>query len=391
VSKEDKGMKSILKIFYEILFYKLIFGLFKLFPVDSNKIIYISHYGSRFGCNPKSIYDYIKKNYNRYKHVIVLNDSSKLVSDDNTATVPFRSISFLKELATSKYWVSNTNLPPNLKPSSKTVYLQTWHAAGAFKKFGLDLPEFRNKEKESWQKDTSHWTYLLSSAESVRDIYASACGINKSRIYPLGLPRNDIFFNDQYMNSYKKQFREKYAIPESKKIILYAPTYRDVASKNQINLDFQVLEENLSEEYVFLLKLHPLVAKEAKGLKDSSFVKNFSEYSDIQDLLLVTDVLITDYSSVIFDFALTGNPIIFYSYDLEEYDKTMRGFYFPYKEWVPGPIVYNQAQLMETLKTHDRLYSDYHDKVLAFAKEYNAGMSGDATEKTVKLLLETKQ
>src|SRR4051812_25344956 len=142
-------MRKIIVKSAQFLLYKIIFRFMKLLPTQQNKIIYISHYGNRFGCNPKSMFDYIQTNRSDYKHIIVLNNANDQASihGEGLTFVRYQSLAFLKELATSKYWVVNTNLPPDLKPKKETVYFQTWHGAGAFKKFGLDLPDTRNKEK----------------------------------------------------------------------------------------------------------------------------------------------------------------------------------------------------------------------------------------------------
>ncbi|SFB21062.1 MULTISPECIES: CDP-glycerol glycerophosphotransferase family protein [unclassified Bacillus (in: firmicutes)] len=379
-------MRKTIVSLYQFLFYKVLFSIFKLFPTDQKKIIYISHYGNRFGCNPKSMFEYVVENYPEYKNIVVLNQQGHNHAEENVKYVSYYSVAFLIELATSKYWVVNTNLNPYLKPKKGTEYLQTWHGAGAFKKFGLDLPDSREKEKQSWKKDTSHWTKMLSSSESIIDIYSSACGIDKTIIHPTGLPRNDVFFQTKDTLKRKEEFYKTYNINPNKKIILYAPTYRDMNNDNPLNLDFSRLQKDLGEEYVFVLKLHPFLAKYQFETKEDGekFVFNLSAIDDIQDLLLIADVLITDYSSVIFDYALTGKPMLFYSYDLEEYE---RGFYFEYKGFVPGPIVYTQEQLTAQLQNYDQLYAQHHDQVIAFAKEYNAGFDGKSTEKAVNLLL----
>lgn len=371
---------------YQFIFYKIVFRVFKLFPINNQKVIYISHYGNRFGCNPRSMFDYIYQNHPALQNVIVLNDKSKHAENKNTKYVSYYSLSFLYELATAKYWVVNTNLHPDLAPRAHTVYFQTWHGAGAFKKFGLDLPSNREKEKESWNRDTSQWTKMISSSENIIDIYAGACGIDKEKIFPTGVPRNDVFFQTQNVEDKKKEFYRAHHISENKKMILYAPTYRDVGNEDPIKLDFAELERELGEEYVFVLKLHPFLAQyKIHTTNDGEpFVLNLSALEDIQELLLIADVLVTDYSSVIFDFAITGKPILFYSYDLKDYE---RGFYFEYKDFVPGPIAYTQGNLVEYLKDYEQLYTENNEKVLKFAREFNSGFDGKATERAVQLLL----
>lgn len=387
-------MKSKLKKIVKYLYFNVFYKLMKILPIKENKIIYISHYGNRFGCNPQSIFNYIREEEKDYKHIIVLNNQDAVrkldISGPDVKFVRYQSIAFLKELATAKYWVVNANLPPALKPKASTVYLQTWHGAGAFKKFGMDLPEKYANAKEEWMKDTANWTKMLCSAESVRSIYANACHIPEEIIHPIGLPRNDVFYKTDKINEAQLKFKEKYNILNEKKIILYAPTYRDEEEKNTIQFDFVDLENQIGDQYVFLLKLHPIVAAKSNGINENQFLRSFSNYEDIQELLIVADLLITDYSSVIFDFAITGKPIVFYSYDLEEYDQRTRGFYYPYKEWVPGPIVYTQNELINKVRDYENLYESQRERVLAFGENYNANTNGNSTEEAVKLLLGEK-
>jgi CDP-glycerol glycerophosphotransferase (TagB/SpsB family) len=319
--------------------------------------------------------------------VVVVNDRKKIPYYDSkrVSFTSYYSIRFVYHMATAGYWVVNTNLPPHLKPRKTTTYLQTWHGAGAFKKFGLDLPDSRQKEKESWKQDTSNWTKLITSSENVVKHYASACGISPSKIYPIGVPRNDLFFENQGNDKLKVEFKKNYNIPSDKKILLYAPTYRDVKGSNPLNLDFEQLQADLGNEYVFILKLHPFLAdfQLMDTNQEQPFVYNFSDFEDIQELLLIADALITDYSSVIFDYAITGKPILFYSYDLEEYE---RGFYDDYESFVPGPIAHNQAELTAYLTDYDSLVKRYHQQVIDFAKQNNAYFDGQATKRAVDLL-----
>lgn len=380
-------MREILVKLYRFLFHNILFSCLKLFRTDDKKIIYISHYGSRFNCNPRCMFEYIQKHYPDYSNVIVMNGETENMGE-NVKIVKYHSVSFLYHLATAKYWVANTNLHADLKPKKGTVYFQTWHAAGAFKKFGLDLPDNRQNEKMSWKKDTSNWTKMISSSKNIIDIYSNACGIDQSIIHPIGLPRNDIFFDDNNLEKMKREFYLSYNIEESKKIILYAPTFRDSDIDDPLKLDFKYLEKELKDEYVFILKLHPKLSGYQFNLPSGSerFLINLTSNDDIQELLLIADVLITDYSSVIFDYAISGKPIVFYSYDLQDYE---RGFYFEYKDFVPGPIVFNQESLVKQLSDYNRLYEENYGNTIAFAKEFNACFDGKSTERAVKLMLQS--
>ena len=157
--------------------------------------------------------------------------------------------------------------------------------------------------------------------------------------------------------------------------------------------DFDKLYKELGDEYVILLKLHPNIMDDAINIdeKYSNFVFNFSHYGEMQELLLAADLLITDYSSVIFDFALTGNPIILYSYDLDEYKNEIRGFYYEYESFVPGPIVKTENQLIKEIKNYDELKSRNSNRVKKFAKKFNQREEKSSSQLAVELLLSSNK
>lgn len=379
---------KILKGLYVILFYKILFSIFKLFPINDKKVTFISYAGKNISGNPKAILQYVIENMSEKKCVVAVRDKKEKYNEyhgKNVKLVKCYGIGHIYNLATSKYWISNSHINPNLKPKKDTIYLQTWHAAGAFKKFGLDIIEDRSRDKEDWIIDSTHWNKLICSSDRVSDIYAAAFDVQKDIIVSTGLPRNDVLFDEKRVNQVRADFRIKYGI--EKKIVLYAPTFRD-GERFNLNMQLDILKKQLNEEYNILIKLHPNNSKELK-ISDEyrNFAYNFTEYNETQELLMVADILITDYSSIIFDYAILKRPMIFYAYDLDKYKNETRGFYYEYEEFVPGPIAYSTQEVISHIKNIEYDSKRYENKSYEFAKEFNYPFDGKATERVAKLLL----
>ena len=379
-----------MKVFIQIYYILHIFT-----KVNNKRILFEAYWGKSISCNPKAMMDYMIENgYNDYQFIVVYNGKDK-ISNNRVKYVNIRSIDYLYYLCTSKYWVVNSHIMGELKPKKNQVYMQTWHAAGAFKKFGLDIIESeddRDHEKLAWRKEAQNWDYLLCSSEEVREIYSNAFGVSEDIIYPIGIPRNDCFYDKEKILELKKYINSQIGNNLGKKIVLYAPTFRD-NREFKLMFDFDKLYKELGDEYVILLKLHPNIMDDAINIdeKYSNFVFNFSHYGEMQELLLAADLLITDYSSVIFDFALTGNPIILYSYDLDEYKNEIRGFYYEYESFVPGPIVKTENQLIKEIKNYDELKSRNSNRVKNFAKKFNQREEKSSSQLAVELLLSSNK
>lgn len=363
--------------------------------VNNKRILFEAYWGKSVSCNPKAMMDYMIENgYDDYEFIVVYNGEDK-ISSDKIKYVNIRSINYLYYLCTSKYWVANTHIMGELKPKKNQVYMQTWHAAGAFKKFGLDIiqsKDDRDWEKLAWRKEASNWDYLLCSSQEVKDIYSSAFGVDKDIVYPIGIPRNDCFYDSEKISSIKEDINLKIGNKDNKKIILYAPTFRD-NREFKLMFDFEKLYEKIGSEYVILLKLHPNIMDDLINIdeKYSNFVFNFSSYGEMQELLLAADLLITDYSSVIFDFSLTGNPIVLYSYDLDEYKNEIRGFYYEYEGFVPGPIVKTENELIKEIMNYEDLKVRNSKRVKEFAKKFNQREEKTSSQLAVELLLSSSK
>jgi CDP-ribitol ribitolphosphotransferase len=260
------------------------------------------------------------------------------------------------EMATSEYiMLDNVFLPmAYLKFHKKVKVIQLWHGTGTIKKFGQDVNIGMLKRLE--KKANARLTHLIVNSKQTKEEYASAFGVSEDRIFIYGLPRTDIFFDPNKKEERIHKFYRQYPELKGKRLVLYAPTFRDQEKdRPRLLLDTELLCEKTTEDFVFLLRLHPFVEQayrrtvQEKSGQKTDHVISMSSYPDINTLLLVSDYLISDYSSVIFEYCLLNRPIIFFAYDLKQFSNTDRGFYQPYEEFVPGPVVIDTQSVAELL------------------------------------------
>src|SRR5699024_9683680 len=211
----------------------------------------------------------------------------------------------------------------------------------------------------------------------------------KGEILEVGYPRNDLFYREnkgKVINS----VQNKLQLLDGRKVILYAPTFRDDQTSKKskflfdISMDLHKMKEQLGEEYVVLLRMHVVISNKLE-IDDSltDFVKNVSNYPDVQELLLLTDILITDYSSVMFDFANTKRPMLFYTFDLEKYRDNLRGFYMDFEEEAPGPLVFNTEQIIDKVLNIDKVNQEYQSKYKKIYNKFCTLEDGNASKRVV--------
>ena len=344
-----------------------LFNLFTRFPINDSSVSFIIDSNESFSGN----LEYIKKEFEKrgsfefnfyYKDKISLNS--------------------FKKLATSKYVFLNDNFFPfafmNFSDESKVI--QLWHAPGAFKKFGGSVENVQMIKLISNNTD-----YLITTSRHIEDYYAEAFQIDKSKIRPLGLPRADYYFKDHDISKLKGDLIERYDLNSDKKIILYAPTFRENREFNNVfnYLDLNRFNEELSDEYTLLLRLHPKIRNfYSDEISAVSGYVDCSDYKNEQELMLISDILITDYSSIMIEFALLNKPIIFFAYDLDNYLANERGFYLDYRNDLPGPIVYDTDELINVIKGGVDT-----SKINAFAKTQFDAIDGEASERVVDFVL----
>jgi CDP-glycerol glycerophosphotransferase (TagB/SpsB family) len=262
-------------------------------------------------------------------------------------------------LATARVFIVDDYFFPiyAIRPRPGTTIVQVWHACGAFKKFGHSVADKSfGAERVLTDRVRIHSNYdvCLVSSASVIPHYAEAFGQPASTFRSdLGIPRTDLFFGERATTA-AESVRRRYAIPADRRVILYAPTFRGdrvTDARHPVDLDLRRLHAVLGDDHVVLQKLHPFVRTGASIDADlRGFVIDASDHPDVNELMLVSDVLVTDYSSVIFEFALLGRPMVFFAPDREAYERE-RGFYADYRTFVPGPIFETSDEVATYIRT----------------------------------------
>jgi CDP-ribitol ribitolphosphotransferase len=321
-------------VYFKHKAFSKLFNVFTKRPVEDNLISFIIDSNESFGGNLK----YIKDEFERRGDF-----------EFNFYYKDKLSIDSLKKLATSKYIFLNDNFFPFafMNFNKKTLVVQLWHAPGAFKKFGASV-----ENAEMLRMISDNTDYLITTSKHIEDYYSEAFQIDKSKIIPLGLPRADYYFENHDIDKLRQDFNKRYNLDSNKKIILYAPTFRQEEEFNNVfnYFDLRKFNESLSDEYALVLRLHPKIKEFYSGdiIVDGDYI-DCSDYKSEQELMMISDILMTDYSSIMIEFALLGKPVVFYAYDLDNYLNNERGFYLDYRKDLPGPIVYDNDELINVI------------------------------------------
>ena len=354
--------------------FKKSYGFYKLRKIKRNKITFISLRRNDISGNFAFVYDKIKDDPNLDIHFI-LNMTIGEIFD------------FTKSCATSKVVVLDEFTPMihyiDLRKDTKLI--QLWHACGAFKTFGFTR---LSKPKGSPQPTRNHrsYDYVTVSSTYCKKCHSEGFGISTENIVATGIPRTDVFFDDNYKEKARAKFYKEHPSFIGKKIILFAPTFRGMVKETAFYptelFNVEKICKNIPDDYVIIVKHHPFVTDVQPipdALKDR--VIDLSCDPELNDLLFVTDVIITDYSSLVFEASLLSIPMIFYAFDLEKYINE-RDFYFDFKEFIPGKIAYCQADIINAINNEDFCT----ERIAPFADMFFDKRDGKATDRVVKLL-----
>lgn len=358
-------------------------------PIKQNSIVFESFRGDFYTDNPKYIYEYLLKNYgDNFEYVWVINDKRTKIPG-NPKKVKRLTLEYYHTMATSKYWVLNGRQHSSLLKRDEQVLLETWHGT-PLKKLGLDLENLYSgspKYQKRVDKDSKNWDYLVSPNKYTTNIL-KRCFAYDGEMLETGYPRNDILSNAD--EKLADEIKAKLNLPKDKKIILYAPTWRDDEFfeagqyKFTLKLDLKRMQEELSDEYIILTRLHYFIANNLDLSDYKGFAFDESKYDDIAELYLISDILITDYSSVFFDYANLKRPMLFYTYDLDSYGDVIRGFYFDMENNVPGPLLFTTEEVIDSIKNIEKINEQYREKYEEFYKTFCSLEKGDASRKIVE-------
>ncbi|MBF7096145.1 CDP-glycerol glycerophosphotransferase family protein [Alkalibacter mobilis] len=349
--------------------------------VKENRVLFATDSRISLGGNLKFVHDRLVQKYPGYEIKYLFKEK---VSKKRGLSDKFKMPCLL---ATSKYIIIDDYYPMiyGLKLRKGVELVQLWHAVGAFKTFGYSRV---GKPGGPTPFSTHHknYTKAIVSSREVAKYYAEGFGIEESKVHATGVPRTDVFFDEDYLRDKKREIYQAFPIFKNKKVITFAPTFRGAGAKSAYydydKIDFKEFYEMCKDEYVVIFKMHPFVTKGLKipeEYKDKFF--DLSGERDINDLLLVTDLLITDYSSTCFEYSLLGGPMLFYAYDLDEYISG-RDFYYKYEDFVPGKICRTFEELLTSIRDEDYMQK----KVEPFRDKFFEYADGGATERVVDLL-----
>ena len=379
---------------------KIAFNILGALPKKKKLVVFESFHGKQYSDNPRAIYEYMKTEKPNFDLVWSIDPSSVKLFD--SFQVPYIQRDTLKWLFTfprANYWVSNARLPNWIKKPKGTVYLQTWHGT-PLKKLGFDIEEIympgtnTEKYKDNFANESKNWDLLVSPNAYSTEIFKRAFRYD-GKVIESGYPRNDALQNvsSESINS----IREKIGIPSEKKVILYAPTWRDddFYKRGQYKFEFQFdlrrFKEKYGDNFVLLTRMHYLVAENFEFSRYEGFIYDVSNYPDIKDLYRISDLLITDYSSVFFDYSILNRPIIFFMYDLEKYRDQLRGFYFDIEQEAPGPIAETEEELFTAInRTIDPSWRN-PATFSTFQKKFTAWEDGQASKKVVAAMIEASK
>lgn len=368
--------------------------------IDEKKIIFIAFNGKSYTCTPKAVYEYMlsSKQYSDYKFIWVVRDVEKyeyLTQNPNTTLVKNRTKEYEKALASAKYWICNYRIYDYIYPKKNQVYVQCWHGT-PLKRLGYDIGHSDNamnsqqEIREKYRTDAEKFRYILSPSAFASDKFISAWNLEKTnqtdKIVEVGYPRDDFMYN--YSKDDVARVKSLLGIPSDKKVLLYAPTWRDNQHSAGVGyvydnpVDFGKLFQYLSDEWIILFRAHYLVANAFDFEEYAGFVYDVSKYDDINELYIISDMLITDYSSVFFDYANLKRPILYYMYDLKYYKDELRGFYIDLSE-LPGPIIEKEEDLIPAIKKLAVEFV-YGEKYQMFNKKFNYLNDGHASERLIE-------
>ncbi|MDO5520486.1 MAG: CDP-glycerol glycerophosphotransferase family protein [bacterium] len=368
--------------------------------LDEKLVIFEAFGGRSYGCNPKALYLAMinkKEEYGGYALVWCFRkpeDYLFLQKNDNTRLVKYRSKEYYDCYARAKYFITNYRLPQEIKKRKEQIYVQCWHGV-PLKRLGYDIAEYQDRTvstralRRQYTKAAKDYTYLLSPSKYYTEKLTSAFHLkelHKEDIFiEKGYPRNDALYGDT--DKEQEKIRRALGISEEKRVILYCPTYREneytvgVGNTIELGIDFHHLSEALSKDYVLLFRAHYLIKSKFQFEEFQDFIIDVSNYQEINDLYIASDLLVTDYSSVMFDYAILEKPIVLYMYDLEEYKTKLRDFYLEFEELPTAPVT-KEEDLIRAIEETKEFQMD--DRYQRFNETHNQRNGPNTSEVILK-------
>ena len=406
IAKNNKPFRIVLnavrrsrsKLNYYVSFYHL--------PTNESLVLFEAFWGKNYADSPKALYEAMLNDskYDSFSFVWAfrnVEEGSRLVAEQDpnnrTQFVKYKSNEYYHATATAKFFIRNARIPVNIIKKKDQLHIQTWHGT-PLKRLAHDISvegvSAKGSMKESrnkFDRDTKNYDFMISPSAFATSKLSSAFALEKlgkkDIIVEQGYPRNDFLINatpDQIAGIVKEL-----NLPRNKKVVLYAPTWREgqhtigLGYTYDLQLDFEKMKKQFSDEYVVLFRAHYHIANSFDFSKYDDFIINVSKYDDVNHLYVVSDILITDYSSVFFDYANLKRPILFFMHDLDHYKDVARGFYLDLKD-LPGPIARTEYELYEYLSSLEEVSKQYADRYTAFNDRFNYLDDGHASQRVLE-------
>lgn len=375
-------MKRYLLKIKNLIRYVFYWGICLVLPINKKRVLVSSYYGLGYGDNLKYVVEELLKNNDLEIIWLVKNKEISKTLPSKVKCVDINSFKSVYYLATSKVWIDNCRKPFILKKRKSQYYVQTWHGF-ALKKIEKDAENSLSKwYVKNAKKDSKCIDLIISDSKFMDNIYKNSFWYN-GETQILGSPRNDIIIEPKKV---KEKVYNYFKLDNSVKTVLYAPTFRADGSLKAYNLDYDKLlkacKERYGEEFVALVRLHPNVINKSSDLTFTSKVINASTYPDMQELLSTVDIVISDYSSLMFDFALSFKPCFQFATDIEEYKKD-RDFYFDLNS-LPFPLATNNEELFNNIINFEK--DSYYSGLKDFYDKVGMNLKGDASIKTAEII-----
>ena len=375
---------------------KLFFYLFCFRKIKKNKIVFSNFLGEQYGCNPKYITEELLRQ-NLDCEIVWLVKKKYLTSNEFPKKVRLsdfgNTVNALKELSTAKLWIDNQRkvnfINLGLRKRKGQFYINTWHGSLGIKRLDFDVPQFNNTGNQNWLNncfyDSSICDFAISNSAFETEVYKN--GLHYMNVKEFGHPRNDILFNIEKISEIKNKIANMYNFASDKKIVLYAPSFRDSGRLDWLDIDLALLRQSLSEkfgeDFIVLAKLHPrLIQFSQSFFAEKIDVYDVTQYPDMQELMLVSDIMVSDYSSCMFDFMLTKKPVFVYANDIKRYNNE-RGFYYPMEE-TPFLIATTNGELRNNILEFD--LEKYIEKLESFIADKKCIEDGNASIRVVELV-----
>ena len=350
------------------------------------RIVYNSFHG-RYSDNPRAIFERLVDRPG-LNHVWLAHREHRAGFSGSAATVDIDSPQAQLALESADLVIANTHTEVEWDKPGTTTYVQTWHGT-PLKRIHRDVLFAPPGRLDRLDRDIEKWDLLLSPNETSTPRLRKAFGFD-AEVLESGYPRNDLLSSPRAADV-RERVREELGLPRDATTVLYAPTWRDTEifteepSEVPLALDTASFAAALGDAHVVLVRTHSMTDGRSR-VADTEHVRDVSSYPDVRDLYLAADVLVTDYSSAMFDFAITGRPMVFYAYDLDQFRDSIRGFYFDLESVAPGPIVRTPEQLVDVVRGLDFVAGEHAGRYAEFRRAFTGLEDGHATDRVLALL-----